>query len=164
MSSTNSSLENIAMFLLFFIVALIIVAFVYWLLFSIGLFMYARKQKVDLAGLAWVPVIQFFYLMYVYDQKFKPKFLLLYIGLIVIGATFILSFTGYPLPLGMPLVMGYAMFWLFRRHTVNLALQMTVMIITLGLSVPFQLMYLSGRPIQPEYIEDMDDFFDEPDF
>lgn len=158
------SMGDVFIFVLLIIAALLLLAIIYWILTAIGLQMYAKKNNIDNTWLAWIPIAQSLYLLYIYDVKFKPQYNLLLIGGISIAATVILSFIGVSIPF-LIFVMGYAMFWLFKRHEVNLALQMVIMVITFGLSIPFQLMLLSRRPVQHEYIEVIDDdIFDEPDF
>lgn len=158
------SINGIVMVLLLIILAFIIFGILYWILTAIGLQMYAKKNNIDNTWLAWIPIAQSLYLLYIYDVKFKPQYKLLLIGAISIGATIVLSFIGLSIPF-IVFVMGYAMFWLFKRHDVNLALQMVIMVITFGLSIPFQLMLLSRRSVHHEYIEIVDkDLFDEPEF
>lgn len=158
------SLGDMLIFFLIILLVFIVLGIVYWILTAIGLQMYAKKNNIDNTWLAWIPIAQSLYLLYIYDVKFKPQYKLLLIGAISIAATVILSFIGFSIPF-LIFVMGYAMFWLFKRHEVNLALQMVIMILTFGLSLPFQLMLLSRRPVSHEYLEVIDDdFFDEPEF
>lgn len=164
MRMQSFSMGDLFIVILLVIVAFIVVGIIYWIFTAIGLHMYAKKHNIDNTWLAWMPLAQFFYLLYIYDVKFKPQYKLTLIGGISIAATVLLSFIGFSIPF-LIFVMGYAMFWLFKRHKVNLALQMVIMVITLGFSIPFQLMLLSRRPLHHQYIEVMDeDIFDEPEF
>lgn len=158
------SMGNIFFLLLMFIVFLLLLGIAFWLLTAIGLQMYAKKNNIDNTWLAWIPLAQNLYLLYIYDVLFKPKNKLLIIGGLSLLATYALAFFGIPIPI-LIFIIGYAMYWLFKRHDVNLVLQMVIMVITLGISIPFQLMLLSRRPVHHNYIDEVeDDIFDEPEF
>src|SRR5699024_5310205 len=109
-----------------------------------------REGRDDLAWLAWIPIVNSFLLTLLVEQAvhkdLRGKLTLIYgislaVGIIIGGFfTFIAIIP--------QVVIIYAFFFLAKRYSTNPVLHLVIAIVTLGVSMAFQIFFLRNKAVQ----------------
>lgn len=129
-----------------FILALVIYLIAAFLLFKIG-----ENRNDDLRWMAFVPILNTFYVPYlIKDQAnpvFKGKFLIVYIACLVLS---VIPILGIIFSIASLFLSFYAYFLLFRDYSDNYVMHIVLLVITFGISYYVSLFRFRNRT--PRYI------------
>jgi len=118
-----------------------------YVFYSIGMYGVAKTEGYNKAWLAWVPIANSFIIPILMEKHVHPqlrgKYTWIYAGSLVVGLvlSLFISIAGYL----STIVLGYGFYLLAKRYSERPVLHLVVGVVTLTMSVPFQLFRFRKR-------------------
>lgn len=135
--------------LLIFSLVLITVAMFFYVLNAIGLYSIASKRGIEYSWIAWIPLANGYLFAHLVEHKmfkwFKGNFALFYLGMLVISIPIAATDFGMVFNILVLAIQLVVFKLIVEDYSKSVALHMVLAIVTLGISVVFSILYISGR-------------------